>query len=188
MNLKKMIVFFVICFCFVESALAQILDVNALPEEILIDAMMQKESKKNPFALGDKKIKDHAYGILQIRQPVLDDVNRVYGTHYTNLQCYDVATSVEIFHKYIAIWKKPGMKNGDMACIWNGGPSGPFHPKPITVRYWADVRAIMISIAEGKCPAKKATQVATTSALKKKRVPVIVSLVEVTRPRLAETN
>ena len=49
----------------------------------ILYAITKHESHFDPFAEGDKHLKDHAYGILQIRQPVLTDVNETFGTSYT---------------------------------------------------------------------------------------------------------
>lgn len=43
----------------------------------IINAVIWQESTNNHAAHGDKKIKDQAYGILQVRQPKLDYVNNI---------------------------------------------------------------------------------------------------------------
>ena len=50
---------------------------------IFLTALIMVESGDDPYAIGDKHLTNKAYGICQIRQPYLDDVNRIEGTSYT---------------------------------------------------------------------------------------------------------
>jgi len=45
---------------------------------ILLAILIQIESGGDHSQIGDRHLKNKAYGILQIRQPYLDDVNRIY--------------------------------------------------------------------------------------------------------------
>jgi hypothetical protein len=50
---------------------------------LFLAALIMVESGGNPKAVGDQGLANHAYGVCQIRQPYLDDVNRIAGTHWT---------------------------------------------------------------------------------------------------------
>jgi hypothetical protein len=45
---------------------------------LLLALLIQIESGGNHASIGDRHLANKAYGILQIRQPYLDDVNRIY--------------------------------------------------------------------------------------------------------------
>jgi len=73
--------------------------------------------------------KEEAVGLLQIRQCVLDDVNRVYGASYHQTDCFSRLTSAKIAKQYIYLWcnhEKVGrsVTVADAVRIWNGGPTG----------------------------------------------------------------
>lgn len=110
----------------------------------LITALIAVESKGDDKAVGDKHLSQSAYGCLQIRQPCVDDVNRVYGTKYRAKDCLgNRALSVWICQKYLEIYateKLIGRKptDQDRARIWNGGPTG--YKKSSTKAYWAKVK------------------------------------------------
>ena len=100
------------------------------PSEELIKALIQVESSGNLKAIGDKHLREKAYGPLQVRQPVCDDLNRIYGTNYKAEHCLgNLPLSVTIFKKYVTHWgtkKRLGRepRDADFARIWNGGPNG----------------------------------------------------------------
>ena len=50
---------------------------------LFLTALIEVESGGDRNAIGDKHLKNKAYGVCQIRQPYLDDVNRIAGTHFT---------------------------------------------------------------------------------------------------------
>ncbi len=95
---------------------------------VVILALCHKESGNNPrCGPGDGGL---ARGILQIHSPVIEDVNRVYGTKYVWPRDADDADKAkEICALYLAHW---GSKErlgheptpDDYARIWNGGPHG----------------------------------------------------------------
>lgn len=88
----------------------------------LLDAMIQVESGGNDNAEGDLNIPDHAYGCLQIRQGVCDNVNARFGTTYKAQDCLGHRNvSVDIFNKYWLIHTEM-ITNQDKAFAWNGGP------------------------------------------------------------------
>lgn len=120
-----------------------------MPPDRLINALIKKEQdpKKRDMSIGDKHLKNKAYGCLQIRQTVCDDVNRRYGTHYKAIDCLgNHELSVRICKMYINMWattdklgRKPILE--DMARIWNGGPSG--YKKESTEGYWSVVKTFL---------------------------------------------
>ncbi len=105
---------------------------GAEPDLRMRNATIQVESSGNDRAVGDKTLADKAYGPLQIRQPVCDDINTRYGTSYRAEQCFgDRELSIRIYNLYMGIYateehlgRKPTYE--DMARIWNGGPAGCF--------------------------------------------------------------
>lgn len=117
------------------------------PKKSLLEAQIQVESGGNDNAMGDMNIPDHAYGCLQIRQPVCTDVNNTYGTSYTPQQMLgNRALSIEVWTKYLAIYATQAHlghapTDEDRARIWNGGPNG--WSNPATVDYWKKVQALM---------------------------------------------
>ena len=99
-----------------------ILSTNAL----LIAALIKIESSGNDLAIGDQ---GKARGPLQVRQEVLHDVNRTFGTRYKLDQMHDRQKAAEVFDRYQWIYARPeklGRKvtDTDRARIWNGGPMG----------------------------------------------------------------
>jgi len=111
----------------------------------LVKAIIQVESGGVDTAIGDKHLKDKAYGSMQIRKPVCLDVNKVYGTF---LRAEDMLgnrqLSVDTFYKYMDIYvtkKRLGREptDEDRARAWNGGgPSG--WKRDTTIGYWAKVK------------------------------------------------
>lgn len=87
----------------------------------ILDAIIQVESQGNDNAEGDKNLQNHAYGCLQIRQGVCDDVNRHFGTTYRAEECLgNRIRSIDIWNKYWEVY--PRTDNEDIARTWNGGP------------------------------------------------------------------
>ena len=109
----------------------------------LINALATVESNNNASKVG----KLGEVGILQIRQCVLDDVNRIFKTKYSLEDTKDNAKSREICRKYLQHWGrhyeiKTGKKATDkiLAMIWNGGPKGPLKNISSLERYWEKVQ------------------------------------------------
>ena len=99
----------------------------------LLQAIEQVESSKNPKAIN---IKENAIGILQIRQCMLDQANRISGKHYELNDCLDPFISIDIF----MIIQRKYNKNMDFeraARIWNGWLN--YDKKPKTIEYYNKV-------------------------------------------------
>lgn len=106
--------------------------------QILIPILMMIESGGDPNAIGDE---GRSVGVLQISEAVVNDVNRVYGTHFTPEDRKDVDKSRRICELYLRHWAKDFDSLEAMARIWNGGPRG--HIRPCTLKYWLKVKAIL---------------------------------------------
>lgn len=130
----------------------------AIPPDKLITALIEQESHGDDCAVGDKNLKDHAYGCLQIRQCVVADYDRWNNTDY---QAKDMLgnrmLSIKVCKDYIdhyASEKRIGRTptEEDMARIWNGGPSG--WKKKQTLSYWKSVEHILERSSHVSDPAK----------------------------------
>lgn len=113
---------------------------------ILLSALIAVESGGNPNLIGDKHLKNKAYGVYQIRQPYLDDVNRISGTSFTieeiresrPLSRWVTVTYLKHYGaRYTRITGKP-LTYEVAARIHNGGPNG--WKKKSTDAYWAKVQ------------------------------------------------
>lgn len=114
------------------------------------------ESKRNDQAIGDKHLAHKAYGRLQIRQPYLDDVNRIAGASVlakwgkVKLELCDMHDPAKarwaatVYLEYYAkhFERKTGMRATDevIARIHNGGVMGWRNTK--TVAYWKRVQKV----------------------------------------------
>lgn len=128
---------------------------NSLPfatmETPLIQALIVQESgdsqhlQGDDAAIGDKDLPQSAYGPLQIRQPVVTDVNGRFGTTYrASDMLNNRPLSIWCFNAYMSIYALPqrlgrAVTDQDRARIWNGGPNG--YKIAATVKYWAQVQA-----------------------------------------------
>lgn len=89
---------------------------------------------------------EHAYGVLQVTQPVLNDVNvhlKLHSTGFTLQDCLDPKIARIVFEQYMQIWATRerlhrAPTDEDIARIWNGGPDG--HERLITLPYWEKVK------------------------------------------------
>jgi len=113
-------------------------------QEVLIDALIQVEPKGDDNAVGDRNLANMAFGCLQIRQPVCDDINRKFGSSLRAEQMQgNRALSIDTCKKYLSIWAierwigRP-VTDEDRARIWNGGPNG--YKRASTLNYWAEVK------------------------------------------------
>ena len=123
---------------------------GVIVSERLLDAIAMVESNNNPCKVG----KLGEVGVFQIRQYVVDDVNRKYKTSYT-IEDAKTSKGREICKKYLQYWGnwyevKTGRSanNQILAKIWNGGPKAPMKNNRTTVamlrRYWKKVQSHII--------------------------------------------
>ena len=109
----------------------------------LIKALILVESGGDDSVVGDKHLRDKAYGPLQIRQPVCDDYNRVHGTNYrAGIVLGNRKLSEKIcswYTNHYATKSRLGRSptDEDRARIWNGGPDG--WKRSSTKAYWQKV-------------------------------------------------
>lgn len=113
----------------------------------IIPALIQVESGGDDGAVGDKNRKHKAYGCLQIRQPYLDDVNKLWGTKYSAEEMLgNRRLSVKVARAYLkryATQKRLGRAPTleDLARIHNGGPNG--WKRAETKKYWRKVEKVL---------------------------------------------
>ena len=118
----------------------------------MIDLIAEIESGGNLYAMGDH---GKAYGVLQIQQGCLTDVNKANGTHW---KLEDLLGNRElsewVFREYMKLYATEARLGRpvtavDMAGIWNGGPNG--WRKPLTQAYrdrfvrLANIRGVVIA-------------------------------------------
>ena len=108
--------------------------------KILIVAIAFVESGGDPHAVN---CKEGAYGLLQIREICVKDVNRIAGTAFTHNDAFDPEKAIKMFLVYVThyateerIGRDPTIQ--DAARIWNGGPDGFLEPE--TIPYWEKVQ------------------------------------------------
>lgn len=68
----------------------------------LLDAVAEVETNSNNV-IGDKHLKNHAYGIYQLRQPCIDEVNRLYGNQGVE-KAEELLHSIELQDKYAKLY------------------------------------------------------------------------------------
>lgn len=92
-----------------------------------------------------------SWGPYQITQAALDDVNRVYGTHYVKADCYDGNKAELIARSYLLLWggklgREPNVR--DYVRIFVGGPDG--WREHCTLPYWYKCRRALYAMACGQ--------------------------------------
>lgn len=119
------------------------------------DILKHVETNHNPLLKGDN---DRSWGILQIQQIAIDDVNKKYGTDYTHQDAFDINCAEEIFELYIEMWTAKLEKRenreaseSDIVRIWNGGPRG--YKKASTLGYLKKYQQYkkQLSMSQTKC-------------------------------------
>ena len=100
----------------------------------LITALMIVESSGNDQAIGDN---GRALGPLQIHRGVVQDVNRITGSHYEWKQMTNRVAARAVCQAYLEHYGR-GKTTEQQARIWNGGPTG--DRKQATVTYWRRVQ------------------------------------------------
>jgi hypothetical protein len=101
----------------------------------LISALIIVESSGNDLAIGDN---GRAIGPLQIHRGVVQDVNRITGSHYRHSEMTNRVAARAVCEAYLKHWGK-GKTTEEQARIWNGGPQG-HNRKKATEAYWAKVK------------------------------------------------
>jgi hypothetical protein len=109
---------------------------------LFLTILIQVESNGDPMSVGDLNLKHHAYGVCQIRQPYLEDVNAISHTTYTieqikaseTLSKWAVMVYVKHYgQRYTRLTGKP-LTMEVAARIHCGGPDG--WKKKATDAYW----------------------------------------------------
>lgn len=91
----------------------------------IFDVIKYVETENKVDAIGDG---GKAYGIVQIHQICVADVNRIYGTSYTHEDAFDVVCAKEIFTLYLSAgvkrFKRKYIRDpteSEIVRMWNGG-------------------------------------------------------------------
>ena len=100
----------------------------------LISALIIVESSGNDLAIGDN---GRAIGPLQIHRGVVQDVNRITGSHYRHQDMTNRVQARAVCEAYLKHYGK-GKTTEEQARIWNGGPQG-HKKKTATQAYWNKV-------------------------------------------------
>ena len=100
----------------------------------LISALIIVESSGNDLAIGDN---GRALGPLQIHRGVVQDVNRITGSHYRHQDMTNRVQARAVCEAYLKHYGK-GASTEQLARRWNGGPTG--DRKSATEAYWAKVK------------------------------------------------
>lgn len=92
------------------------------------EVLKHVETNYDATKIGDE---GKSYGILQIQEVAILDVNRKYGTSYKHEDAFNIKHAERIFELYINMWtahlyKVEGREatTEDIVRIWNGGPNG----------------------------------------------------------------
>ena len=114
---------------------------NVVSEKQIIDALMLVESSNNDSA---HNISEDAVGCLQIRQTMVDDVNRILRRNKKNIRfTYNDRwcryKSISMFKIYCRHYNLTTAE--EIARCWNGGPKGLYNPS--TAVYWEKVQNII---------------------------------------------
>ena len=67
----------------------------------LLSAIAMIESSGNPNAINES---EQAFGLYQLRQIYIDDVNRTQGTNFTHQDAFDVEKAEQIVMLYTIYW------------------------------------------------------------------------------------
>jgi len=100
----------------------------------LISALIIVESSGNDLAIGDQ---GRAVGPLQIHRGVVQDVNRITGSHYRWEAMTNRVQARAVCEAYLTHYGR-GATTEQLARRWNGGPTG--DRKPATQAYWLKVQ------------------------------------------------
>ena len=82
---------------------------------------MKQESGGDLYAIGDRTLVNKAYGCMQIRQGVCDDLNARTGTKIKSEQMLgNINLSIFVFREWQKIWN-PNGSDEEKSKSWNGG-------------------------------------------------------------------
>lgn len=105
----------------VAPATTPFIDPKLISAIIMVESSDEQHPNGNDNAEGDMGLANHAYGCMQIRQGVCDDVNNHFGTHYTSEQCLGNRNlSIQLFCQYYIVHNTL-ITDEDRAKGWNGG-------------------------------------------------------------------
>lgn len=104
---------------------------------VLLSALIAVEKPKTAQSAKKAIEREGAYGPLQIRQPVLDDVNSQYNLNLTLSDCLNETVARWVCVHYLKMW---GADNDyeTAAPVWNGGPDGMY--EDCTKKHWLKVK------------------------------------------------
>jgi len=111
---------------------------NEIGDYNILDALIHVESSNNDSAYCKH---EDAVGCLQIRQTMVNDVNRILkrqgeSKRYAYIDRWSRDKSIQMFKIYCNYYNLTTPE--EIARCWNGGPRG--INKPTTVRYWKKVK------------------------------------------------
>lgn len=133
---------------------------NPIMWMVLGCAISMQESSNNPLAYNER---EQAFGIKQVRQGVLTDVNERYHLNYTLKDMYVPEKAHRVFVLYVTMYDSAYSYESAAKC-WNAGPGWKHKKGKAKARvehYWADVRGYIErqntrgSIANKNQPTKK---------------------------------
>ena len=116
-------------------------------QDVSVDTLLQSiilvESNGDSSAVGDKHMKTPSIGLLQIREVMVDEINRILikrgnTMRYFYSDRWSATKSIEMYY----IWKEFHHKESAPEIIarnWNGGTYG--YKKKATIKYWAKVKS-----------------------------------------------
>ena len=116
--------------------------------DLLLEAMIQVESRGEEGSVGDKHLGRPSIGVLQIRPIMVREVNRILKKQnikkkYELDDRYSREKSIEMFY----IWKDYyHSEDSDevIARCWNGGPKG--WKRKATEYYWSKVQKELLTV------------------------------------------
>lgn len=112
--------------------------ISAVKLSLLLSVLSTVESNDRADAFN---YDEQAYGILQVRAPAIDDVNRICCLPYSLEDTFNPRIAREVAGRYLELWCDANRQYSfeDAARIWNGGPDGWW--KLSTLPYWRKVEA-----------------------------------------------
>jgi len=125
--MKRLLLISILLMCFIKlpapgSGALMIVEAEAVkPYEQLWKATCKVESSNNPFAIGDKNLKAHSYGIVQVRGSRLSDFYDRTGIRYTERDMFDTVKAKRVFMHYAMQFNPADIKS--ISCSWNAGPN-----------------------------------------------------------------